>query len=169
MAVTKFKGTDVSTCGDLPKPGSPAPDFTLVNSDLIRVSLENFSGKRIIMNIFPSIDTPVCAMSVRRFNQEATKLPDCAVLCISKDLPFAQKRFCGAEGIENVITLSAMIGDDFGKDYGILLTEGPMAGLLARSVIILDETGEVIYSELVPEITTEPDYEKALTRLRSRK
>lgn len=166
MAVTKFKGNDVFTCSDLPGAGTKAPNFTLVNSDLTRVSLENFSGKRIIMNIFPSIDTPVCAMSVRRFNQEASKLQNCVVLCISKDLPFAHKRFCGAEGIENVITLSAMVGDDFGKDYGVLLTDGPLSGLLARSVIIIDEAGKVIYSEMAPEITAEPDYEKALSTIR---
>jgi thiol peroxidase len=166
MATTKFKGNDVSTCGDLPEIGNQSPDFTLVNSDLARVSLENFSGKRIIMNIFPSIDTPVCAMSVRRFNQEAAKLNNCAVLCISKDLPFAQKRFCGSEGIENVVTLSAMVGDDFGKNYGVLLTDGPLSGLLARAIIIIDETGKIVYSELASEITAEPDYEKALSKIK---
>lgn len=166
MAVTKFKGNDVFTCCDLPKAGTQAPNFILVNSDLTRVSLENFSGKRIIMNIFPSIDTPVCAMSVRRFNQEASKLQNCVVLCISKDLPFAHKRFCGAEGIENVTTLSAMVGEDFGKNYGVLLTDGPLSGLLARSIIIIDEAGKVIYSELAPEIAAEPDYEKALSTIK---
>jgi len=165
MAITKLKGTEIKTNGDLPKVGKPAPAFTLTNNDLEDVSLEDFLGEKIIMNIFPSLDTPVCSTSVRRFNSEAEKLPKTKVLCISRDLPFAQKRFCGAEGLDNVITLSELRDTNFSDAYGVRLTEGPMRSLLARVVIILDEEGIVRYVQLVPEITQEPNYEHALNNL----
>lgn len=162
MAKITFKGSPVATAGDLPKTGAPAPDFTLVKTDLASVSRKDFAGKKIVLNIFPSIDTGVCATSVRRFNQIAGDLPNTVVLCVSKDLPFAHKRFCGAEGITNVHTVSSFRGPDFGKDYGVTMTDGPLAGLFARAVVVLDGKGKVVYSELVPEIAQEPNYDKAL-------
>ncbi|MBS3742237.1 MAG: thiol peroxidase [Candidatus Cloacimonetes bacterium] len=165
MAITKLKGTEIKTNADLPQAGKPAPEFTLTNNDLEDVSLQNFLGSKLILNIFPSLDTPVCSMSVRKFNSEAENLPDTKVLCISRDLPFAQKRFCGAEGLDNVITLSEMRDNNFSDAYGVRITEGPMSTLFARAVIILDEEGVVRYVQLVPEITQEPDYEDVLNNL----
>jgi thioredoxin-dependent peroxiredoxin len=162
MAKITFKGSPVATIGDLPKTGAPAPDFKLVKNDLGTLSKQDFAGKTVVLNIFPSIDTSVCATSVRKFNQKAADLDDTIVLCISKDLPFAQKRFCGAEGIEKVLTLSSFRPPDFGKDYGVTMTDGPLAGLFARSVVVLGKDGKVVYTELVPEITQEPNYDKAL-------
>jgi thiol peroxidase len=159
MATTKFKGSDVHTSGELPKVGSQAPDFTLVGSDLQEIKLNNFKGKRLVLNIFPSLDTGVCAMSVRKFNQWVSEKENTVVLCVSKDLPFAQKRFCGAEGLENVITASDFRFNSFAKEYGVLLLDGPLEGLMSRSVVAIDENGKVLYTELVPEITTEPNYE----------
>jgi thiol peroxidase len=159
MATTKFKGNDVHTSGELPKVGSQAPDFTLVGSDLQEIHLNNFKGKRLVLNIFPSLDTGVCAMSVRKFNQWVSEKENTVVLCVSKDLPFAQKRFCGAEGLENVITASDFRFNSFAKEYGVLLLDGPLEGLMSRSVVAIDENGKVLYTELVPEITTEPNYE----------
>jgi thiol peroxidase len=159
MATTKFKGNDVHTSGELPKVGSQAPDFTLVGSDLQEIKLNNFKGKRLVLNIFPSLDTGVCAMSVRKFNQWVSEKENTVVLCVSKDLPFAQKRFCGAEGLENVITASDFRFNSFAKEYGVLLLDGPLEGLMSRSVVAIDENGKVLYTELVPEITTEPNYE----------
>jgi thiol peroxidase len=150
----------------LPKVGTEAPDFTLVKTDLSLVSLGNFKGKKVIMNIFPSLDTPVCATSVRRFNAEADKLANTAVLCISRDLPFAQKRFCGAEGLSNVVTASEYRDSNFSNAYGVLIKDGPLAGLFSRAIVVVDETGKVIYTEQVPEIGKEPDYEKALAAAR---
>lgn len=167
MAQITFKGNPVHTAGSLPGIGSYAPDFTLVKSDLSTVSPGDFKGKRIILNIFPSLDTAVCAMSVRRFNAEAVKFPGTAVLCISKDLPFAHKRFCAAEGLENVITGSEYRDENFSRAYGVVMTDGPLQGLLSRAILVLDEDGKVIYSEQVPEIAQEPDYEKALAALKS--
>lgn len=165
MAIITLKGMEIHTSGSLPAVGSLAPDFLLTRGNLQDVSRSDFAGKRVILNIFPSLDTAVCAMSVRRFNAEASKLHNTVVLCISKDLPFAQARFCGAEGLDDVITLSMMRNAAFGEDYGVTITDGPMAGLLARAVVILDENGNVTYTELVPEIAQEPDYEAALQQL----
>ena len=163
MAKTHFKGTEVHTNGNLPTVGSSiAPDFTLVRGNLSDCSLSEFRGKKVIMNIFPSIDTGVCATSVRRFNKEAAALKDTVVLCISKDLPFAQGRFCGAEGIDNVVTLSDFRSNDFAEKYGVLLSDGALKGLFARSVVVVDENGKVVYNQLVNEITEEPDYQAAL-------
>jgi len=167
MAQVTFKGNPLQTAGSLPKPGSTAPDFKLVKTDLSTLSLSDFKGKRVIMNIFPSIDTSVCATSVRRFNVEAGKLKDTVVLCISRDLPFAQKRFCGAEGLDTVIMGSEFRDSNFSDAYGVRVIDGPLAGLLSRAIVIADETGRVIYTEQVPEIAQEPDYDKALAAARS--
>jgi len=165
MATVTLHGNPFRISGELPKTGTQAPDFSLTAADLKDISLNSLKGSRIILNIFPSVDTGVCAMSVRKFNAEASRLKNTKVLCISRDLPFAFSRFCGAEGLKEVITLSVMRSCDFGRHYGVRITEGPMEGLLARSVVVLDETGKVLYTELVPEITQEPDYEKALAAL----
>ncbi len=165
MATVTFKGNPVKLVGDLPQVGENAIDFNLVGADLSEVSLAVGSGKKIVLNIFPSIDTPVCAASVRRFNQEAASLSDTVVLCISADLPFAQARFCGGEGLDKVHTLSTFRNPSFGEDYGIAIAEGPLKGLLARAVVIIDENGIVKYAQLVPEIAEEPDYESALASL----
>ena len=165
MATITFKGTPFQTTGELPKTGSQAPDFELVKTDLSRVSLRNFKGSRLILNIFPSIDTPTCAMSVRAFNQKASGLNNTKVLCISRDLPFAQARFCGAEGIENVITLSDFESGKFGQDYGLILADSPLKGLHSRAVVVIDENGKVIHTQQVSEIADEPDYEKTLASL----
>jgi thiol peroxidase len=166
MAEITFKGNPIHTAGSLPKLGSMAPDFTLVKTDLSLLSLGNFKGKRVVMNIFPSLDTPVCATSVRRFNAEADKLANTVVLCISRDLPFAQKRFCGAEGLNNVVTASEYQDSSFSNAYGVLIEDGPLAGLFSRAIVVVDGTGKVIYTEQVPEIGKEPDYEKALAAVR---
>ncbi len=165
MAAITLKGNTIETSGQLPAAGETAPDFTLVNSKFEEVSLSSFSGKQIVLNIFPSIDTPVCAASVRRFNDEAGKRPDTAVLCISADLPFAHSRFCGAEGLENVFTLSAFRNPRFGKDYGAVMTTGPLKGLLSRAVIVISRDMKIKYTEQVPEIGQEPDYEAAMAVL----
>jgi len=162
MATTAFKGNPVNTIGELPATGNQAPDFELVKTDLSDLTLEALKGKKTVLNIFPSLDTAVCAASVRRFNAEAAKLQNTQVVCISKDLPFAHKRFCTTEGIENVLSASEFRSNNFGKSFGVMMTDGPLRGLMARAVVILDETGTVTYSELVPEITQEPDYEAAL-------
>jgi thioredoxin-dependent peroxiredoxin len=166
MAKITFKGNPVATIGDLPQTGAAAPDFTLVKNDLSPVTRKDLAGKNVILNIFPSIDTGVCATSVRTFNQKAAGLPNTVVLCVSKDLPFAQKRFCGAEGIDKVQTVSWFRGPDFGKDYGVTMTDGPLAGLFARAVVVLDASGKVTHTELVKEIAQEPDYSKALAAVR---
>jgi len=159
MATTKFKGTDVHTNGSLPVVGSQAPDFTLVGGGLQEIHLSDYKGKRVLLNIFPSIDTGTCAASVRNFNKWAASQDNVTVICVSKDLPFAQGRFCGAEGIENVVTASDFRYHSFATDYGVLLTDGPLQGLIARSVVAIDENGKVLYTELVSEITEEPSYE----------
>lgn len=166
MAQITLRGNAINTVGNLPETGSQAPDFKLTKVDLSDVSLNDYAGKRLILNIFPSIDTGVCAASVRKFNQEAAGLNNTVVLCVSRDLPFALKRFCGAEGIENVETLSVLRDLNFGKDYGVTISEGGMAGLLSRAVVVLDENAKVLYTEQVPEIGQEPDYQKALNTLR---
>jgi thiol peroxidase len=162
MASVTLRGTPIQITGDLPKVGTPAPVFRLVSKDLKDVFLHDFVGKRKVLNIFPSVDTPTCAISVHKFNQRAAELKNTVVLCISSDLPFAQTRFCGAHGLENVVMLSMMRGRNFSKDYGVLIHEGAMAGLAARAVIVLDEKNIVRYTQLVPELSSEPDYDAAL-------
>lgn len=165
MANITFKGNPVHTSGELPEKGAVAPDFTLVKNDLSEVKLSDFKGKNVVLNIFPSLDTGVCAASVRRFNKEATALDNTVVLGISADLPFAAGRFCSAEGIANVITLSTFRDHSFGKDYGLLLIDGPLNGLLARAVVVVNPEGKVVYKELVPEIAQEPDYHSAINSI----
>lgn len=164
MAQTALKGNTATTNGSLPQKGQTAPNFSAVAADLSEATLDTFSGKKKVLNIFPSIDTGVCAASVRRFNQEASALENTVVLSISKDLPFALKRFCGAEGIENVVTLSAF-RSSFAADYGVELQDTGLKGLCARAILVLDENNTVVYTELVPEITQEPDYSAALAAL----
>lgn len=163
MAKITLGGNPCTTSGDLPVVGSSAPNFKLVKADMSEASLSDFKGKKVILNIFPSVDTSVCATSIRKFNKEASSFDNAVVLCISKDLPFAAKRFCGAEGLENVITLSNFRdGNAFGKAYGVEIIDGGFQGLNARAVVVIDETGRVAYTELVPEIGHEPNYEAAL-------
>ncbi len=166
MAKITLQGHEINTIGNLPKLGVLAPEFVLVKKDLSEAKLSDYKGKKVILNIFPSLDTGVCAASVRKFNAELNNLENTVVLCISRDLPFAQARFCGAEGLDNVITLSEMRGEEFSKAYGVKIVDGPMAGLMARSVVVLNEEGKVIYNELVPEIVQEPDYNGALASLK---
>lgn len=165
-ANVKLGDATVEVQGALPAVGQKAPDFSLVNKDLADVTLANFSGKRKILNIFPSLDTQTCAMSVRRFNQLASSHPDAVVLCISADLPFAQSRFCGAEGLNNVVTLSTMRGREFLRNYGVEMSTGPLVGLCARAVVVLDRDNKVMHAELVPELKNEPDYDAALAALK---
>ena len=165
MASITLKGNPIHTCGDLPKVGSTAPDFTLVKNDLSTASLVAYAGKKKVLSVFPSVDTPVCATSVRKFNERAAALANTVVLNISADLPFAQKRFCAAEGITGVETLS-VFRSSFAKDYGLEIADGPLAGLCSRAIIVLDENNKVVYSEQVPEITQEPDYDKAIATLK---
>jgi thiol peroxidase len=162
MAKTAFKGSPVNTSGNLPSTGSKAPEFSLVKSDLGILTLSELKGKKLILNIFPSLDTSVCATSVRKFNQLAAGKENARVLAISKDLPFAHGRFCTTEGITNVVTLSGFRDENFGKKYGVLMKDGPLAGLYARSIVVIDEAGKVIYTQLVPDITQEPDYDSAM-------
>lgn len=165
MAQITLRGNPINTVGELPAVGSAAPEFTLTGTDLGPVSSTDFRGKPVLLNIFPSVDTPVCATSVRTFNERAAG-GGVSVLNVSKDLPFAQQRFCGAEGIENVKSASAF-RDRFGEDYGLTIADGPMAGLLARSIVVIGSDGNVSYTELVPEIASEPDYDAALAALGS--
>jgi thioredoxin-dependent peroxiredoxin len=162
MAQTKLGENIVTTVGNLPAPGTQAPDFTLVGNDLKEVKLASYAGKNIVLNIFPSIDTGVCATSVREFNKRASSLNDTVVLCISKDLPFAFKRFCGAEGINNVVTLSDFRNKGFSRDYGVEMVDGGMAGLDARAIVVIDNEGKIKYNELVETIGQEPNYDAAL-------
>lgn len=164
MATTAFKGTPVSTVGDLPEVGSAAPAIDLTGTDLSDVTSDSLAGKRVVLNIFPSVDTGVCAASVRKFNELAASLDNTTVVCAAADLPFALGRFCGAEGIENVVAASSF-RTDFGSDYGVTMTDGPLRGLLARSVVVLDADGTVLHSQLVPEIGQEPDYDAAVAAL----
>ncbi|MCQ4258273.1 thiol peroxidase [Stutzerimonas stutzeri] len=166
MTEVTLKGSPIKVAGNFPRPGEKAKPFTLVGGDLADVSLSSYAGKRKILNIFPSIDTPTCATSVRKFNAQANDLANTVVLCVSADLPFAQKRFCGAEGLENVINLSTMRGREFLDDYGVLIATGPLAGVSARAVVVLDEQDQVLHSELVAEIGSEPDYDSALSTLK---
>lgn len=166
MEKVTFQGGEVQLSGSLPQIGSKAPDFVLTTSELKDVKLADFSGKRVVLNIFPSIDTPVCAASVKRFNQEMAALQDVVVCCVSMDLPFAQGRFCVAEGIDQVHTLSAFRSPSFGDDYGIRIADTALAGLLARGVVVIDAQGQVSYTQLVDEIADEPDYESVLAHLK---
>lgn len=166
MAEITLKGNKIHTHGTLPAVGSKAPDFVLTKTDLADVSLKDFAGKKIVLNIFPSIDTGVCAASVRRFNEEIQKLQNTVALCASIDLPFAHSRFCGAEGLESVISVSELRKRQFGEDYGVRIVDGPLAGLFSRAVVVIDEKGVVKYTEQVPEIAQEPDYAAALKALR---
>ena len=159
-------GNEINTIGELPKVGEKAKDFSLVKGDLSRVSLSDFKGGKLVLNIFPSLDIGTCAASVRNFNKLATGLENTKVLCISRDLPFAQNRFCGAEGIENVITLSDFDKGEFGRNYGLEILDGAFKGLLSRAVIVVDEHGKVVYNQQVPEIVDEPDYNKAMEALK---
>ena len=166
MAEITLSGNVIHTCGMLPAVGSQAPDFVLTRTDLADVSLKDFADKKIVLNIFPSIDTPVCATAVRKFNVEAARLANTVVLCVSVDLPFALKRFCGAEGLEQVIPAAELRRRKFGEDYGVRIVDGPLAGLFARAVVIIDGQGKEIYTEQVPEIGQEPDYAAALKALK---
>lgn len=165
MASITLGGNPIHTTGELPKTGSKAADFKLVKNDLSVASLADFAGSKLVLNIFPSVDTGTCAASVRKFNEKASQLENTKVLCISRDLPFAQKRFCGAEGLENVINLSDFQNGSFGKDYGLEITDGPLAGLHSRVVVVIDENGTVAYTEQVSEIADEPNYDAALAAL----
>jgi thiol peroxidase len=165
-SIVTLGGNPVEVASNLPAIGSKAPAFSLVSKELIDTPLSSYGGKRKVLNIFPSLDTPTCAMSVRRFNQLASQLPDTVVLCISADLPFTQSRFCGAEGLDNVVTLSTMRGREFLESYGVAIKSGPLTGIAARAVIVLDRDDTVKYVELVSAIENEPDYEKALAALK---
>lgn len=166
MAKITLKGQLINTVGNLPKIDSNAPDFLLTKTDLTDVSLKDFKGKKLILNIFPSLDTDVCATSVRRFNSYTASLNNTLVLCISMDLPFAHKRFCTAEGINNVISLSELRARSFGEKYGVRIIDGPLAGLFSRAIVIIDEKGKIIYTQQVTEIAKEPDYDAALNALK---
>ena len=165
MASITLGGNPINTIGELPKVGTKAPEFQLVKNDLSIAELSNYKGSKVILNIFPSIDTGTCATSVRTFNAKASSLENTKVLCISRDLPFAQKRFCGAEGLENVVNLSDFKTGTFGKDYGLEIIDGPLAGLHSRAIVVIDENGTVKYTEQVSEIANEPNYEEALAAL----
>lgn len=165
MAQITLKGNPIHTSGELPKTGGPAPDFALVKTDLGETGLKDYAGRRLVLNIFPSLDTPTCATSVRRFNALASGLPNTSVLCVSADLPFAAKRFCSTEGLENVVPASCFRSVAFGAAYGVALVDGPLKGLLARSIVVIDEKGKVLHTQLVPEIANEPDYDAALKAL----
>lgn len=165
MATVTLKGNEIHTLGNLPSVGSSVPDFKLTMTDLSTRSLSEYEGRKLVLNIFPSIDTGTCAASVRQFNQEAAELENTVVLCISKDLPFAHTRFCGTEGIENVVMLSDYKDGGFGKAYQVEFTDGPLQGLLSRSVVVVDENGKVVYTEQVPETVDEPNYKAALEAL----
>lgn len=165
MATITLKGNKIHTNGNLPKTGSKAPDFVLVDGDLNNVTLETYKGKKKLLNIVPSLDTPVCATSTRKFNDAAKSRSDTVFLMISADLPFAMKRFCSAEGTANVIPLAMMRSRNFAKDYGVLIEDGPLSGITARAVVVLDKDNKVLYTELVPEIAQEPNYDKALAAL----
>lgn len=167
MAKITLKGNPIETIGQLPAKGAKAPAFSLVGTNLANVTLESFAGKNVVLNIFPSIDTPVCAASTRRFNKVAGETENSVVLCISADLPFAHSRFCEVEGLKNVIPLSVFRNQDFGTAYGVTITTGPLTGLLSRALVIIDKAGNIAYTEQIPEIAQEPDYDAALEALKS--
>jgi thiol peroxidase len=165
MASITLEGNEIHTIGTLPAVGSDAPGFNLTNSELGASSMSDYSGKKVVMNIFPSIDTGVCAQSTRRFNETASNNKNTVILCISADLPFALSRFCGAENLDDVVTLSTFRNPEFGEDYGVRITDGPIKGLMSRAVVVIDENNKVIHAEQIPEITQEPDYEAALAKI----
>ena len=167
MAQVTLKGNSIHTLGNLPANGQAAPDFKLTKTDLSEATLADYSGVKTVLNVFPSVDTGTCAQSVRKFNEEVSKLDDTKVLCISKDLPFAQARFCGAEGIENVEMLSDFRDGNFGKSYNLEFSDGPLQSLLSRAVVVLNANQEVVYTEQVPEIVDEPNYEAALEAIKN--
>jgi len=162
VAVVKLKGNDFSTIGDLPATGTPAPAFTLTGVNLADITSDSLKGKKVVLNIFPSVDTGTCASSVRKFNSEAAALENTTVVCVSRDLPFAQNRFCGAEGLENVVSASDFRTGDFGRSFGVQIQDGPLAGLLSRAIVVLNEEGHVVYTQQVAETVDEPDYAAAL-------
>lgn len=166
MAQITFKGNQIHTAGNLPEIGETAPDFKLTSSDLSEKSLSDYKGKNVVLNIFPSVDTGICAQSVRTFNKEVSAVDNTVVLCISKDLPFALNRFCAAEGLQNVETLSDFKTNDFTNVYGVQMTDGPLNGLMSRAVVVINPEGKVVYKEQVPEITQEPDYNNAINALK---
>jgi thiol peroxidase len=166
MATITLQGTTINTNGDLPKVGTAAPAFKLTNKDLNDVGLGDFMGKKKLLNIVPSLDTPVCATSTKKFNETAGTIPDAVMLIISADLPFAMSRFCKLENTDRVVTLSMMRNKNFAKDYGVLIQDGPLAGITARAVVVIDENDKVVYTELVPEIAQEPNYDKAIAALK---
>jgi len=166
MATVTLKGNPIHTAGDLPRVGSKAPDFRLVDGKLNEVTLASYQGKKKLLNIVPSLDTPTCATSARKFNEKASQLNNTVILVVSADLPFAQGRFCSTEGLSNVIPLSMMRSRDFAKDYGVLITDGPLSGIAARAIVALDENNSVVYNQLVGEIADEPDYDRALSALK---
>jgi thiol peroxidase len=166
MAHVTLKGNPFHTSGELPKAGTVAPDFRLVKTDLGEATLQDFAGKRVVLNIFPSLDTPTCATSVRTFNKRASEAPNTVVLCVSADLPFAAARFCTTEGLANVVPASSFRAPEFGQAYGLTMVDGPLKGLLARAVVVVDEKGSVKHTELVPEIANEPNYDAALAALK---
>lgn len=166
MATISLRGNPIHTVGELPAAGTTAPDFNLTKGNMQDVSLKDFEGKRKVLNIVPSLDTAVCQASARRFNTEADQLPNAVVLVISNDLPMAQKRFCEGEGLKNVIPLSELRSRDFGSDYGVRISDGPLSGMLSRAVVVLDEQNKVVYTEQVPEIAQEPNYDRALEALK---
>ena len=165
MSRITFKGNAINTSGELPEKGIAAPNFTFVKNDLSEILLSDLKGKNIVLNIFPSLDTSTCAASVRRFNKEAANLPNIIVLAVSADLPFASSRFCTVEGIENVVPASVFRNPEFSKDYGVLMTDGPLKGLLARAVVVIDTKGYITYTELIPEVTHEPNYQAAINSI----
>ncbi|MFZ4464166.1 MAG: thiol peroxidase [Bacteroidales bacterium] len=165
MATVTLKGNPIHTIGELPIVGAHVPEFKVVKTDLSTLQAQDLKGKNVVYNIFPSLDTDVCAASVRKFNASASQLENTTVICVSKDLPFAHKRFCTVEGLTNVVSASDFRDGSFGNNFGVVLTDGPLAGLLARSIVVTDENGKVVYTELVPEIVQEPDYEAALKAL----
>jgi thiol peroxidase len=162
MATITFKGSPITTIGELPKINTMAPDFTLTKTDLSDATPKDFLGKTIVLNIFPSIDTPVCAASVRKFNDEASRFDNTVVLCISADLPFAHKRFCEVEGLKDVIPLSVFRSQEFGTNYGVTITDSPLKGLMSRAIVVIDKKGNVVYKQQTPEIAQEPNYDEAL-------
>ncbi len=166
MATVVFRGSTLRTAGNLPLVGMPCPDFRLTGVDLQDITLTSLEGRRVILNVFPSLDTPVCADSVRAFNARATEPADTTVLCVSMDLPFAHRRFCGTEGLDRVVPASAFRSPDFGRDTGLRIEDGPLAGLLARAVLVLDENGTVVHAQLVPDLAQEPDYDLAIAIIR---